>query len=111
LNRNKKQLERELIRELSKCEVTEIPCFTNVAKDLLVKISTELNCPTYLPPIMGAGSGWAGHAPTLEIIWVGIAHPKFPSLEIIWVTTAHPRFCAKTVAYCIMINKQFSFYV
>jgi len=22
-----------------------------------------------------------GHAPTLEIIWVGIAHPEFPVLE------------------------------
>jgi len=40
--------------------------------------------------------------PTLEIIWVGIAHPEFPSLEIIWVTTAHPGFCAKT---CIMISQ------
>jgi len=27
--------------------------------------------------------GQGGRVPTLEIIWVGIAHPKFPSLEIV----------------------------
>jgi len=46
-----------------------------------------------------AVGGQGGHAPTLEIIWVGIAHPEFPSLEIIWVTTAHPGFFEKTVLY------------
>jgi len=56
-----------------------------------------------------AVAGQGGHAPTLVIIWVGVAHPEFSSVEIIWVTTAHPGFCAKTVG--IMINKQFSFYV
>jgi len=44
--------------------------------------------------------GWqGGHESTLEIIWVGIAHPEFPSLEIIWVTTAYPGFWAKNVLY------------
>jgi len=43
--------------------------------------------------------GQGGHVPTLEIFWVGIAHPEFPSLERVWVTTAHPGFCAKTVLY------------
>jgi len=43
--------------------------------------------------------GQGGHVPTLEIIWVGFAHPKFPFLERIWMTNAHPEFCAKTVLY------------
>jgi len=50
---------------------------------------------SWAPALVGHG----GHAPTLKIIRVGIAHPEFPSLEIIWVTTAHPGFCAKTVLY------------
>jgi len=29
--------------------------------------------------------GQAGHVPTLEIIWEGIAHPEFTSLERVWV--------------------------
>jgi len=28
-------------------------------------------------------SGQGGRVATLEIIWVGIAHPEFPSLEIV----------------------------
>jgi len=55
------------------------------------------------------GQGW--HVPTLEIFWVGIAHPEFPSLEIFLVRTAHPEFWAKTLRYCIMIIKQLSFYI
>jgi len=43
--------------------------------------------------------GQGGHAPTLEIIWVGIAHTEFPSLKRVWVTIAHPGICAKTVPY------------
>jgi len=43
--------------------------------------------------------GQGGHAPTLGIVRVGIAHPEFPSLERVWVTTAHPGLCAKTVLY------------
>jgi len=59
-------------------------------------------------PWAPALGGQSGHAPTLEIIWVGIAHPEFPLLERVWMTTTHPGFCAKTVgayaAYHIMIN-------
>jgi len=43
--------------------------------------------------------GQGGRVPTLEIIWVGIAHPEFPSLEIVRMKTAHPGYCAKTVQY------------
>jgi len=43
--------------------------------------------------------GQGGHAPTLNIIWLGIAHPEFHSLKKVWVTTAHPGFCAETVPY------------
>jgi len=60
-------------------------------------------------PWAPALGGQGGHVPTLEKIWVGIAHPTFPSLVGVWVTTTHPGFCAKQ--YCIMLNKQFSFYV
>jgi len=44
--------------------------------------------------------GQGGHEPTLEKIWVGIAHPEFPALERVWLTTAHPGICAKRVLYC-----------
>jgi len=50
---------------------------------------------SWVPALGGQG----GHVPTLEIMWMGIAHPEFPSLERVWVTTAHPGFCAKTVLY------------
>jgi len=50
-----------------------------------------------------------GRGPTLEIIWVDIAHPEFPSLEIVWMKTAHPGYWAKTVQYYDI--KQFSFYM
>jgi len=53
----------------------------------------------HFKPWAPAPGGQGGHVPTLEIIWVGIAHPEFPSLERVWVTTAHPGYCAKTVAY------------
>jgi len=46
-----------------------------------------------------AVGGQGGHVPTLEIIWLGIAHSEFPILEKNWVTTAHPGFCPKTVLY------------
>jgi len=34
-------------------------------------------------PWAPALGGQGGRVPTLEIIWVGIAHPEFPSLEIV----------------------------
>jgi len=51
-------------------------------------------------PWAPAVGGQGGHVPTLEIIWVGIAHPEYPSLEIVWVMSAHPGFGEKVVSYC-----------
>jgi len=56
-------------------------------------------------PWAPALGGQGGHVPTLEKIWVGIAHPTFPSLVGVWVTTTHPGFLCKG----IMIIKQFRF--
>jgi len=53
----------------------------------------------HFKPWAPAPGGQGGHVPTLEIIWVGIAHPEFPSLERVWVMAAHPVFCAKTILY------------
>jgi len=49
----------------------------------------------WAPTLVGQG----GHVPTLEIIWVGIAHPELPSLKRVWLTTVHPGFLEKTVPY------------
>jgi len=39
----------------------------------------KTGCVPWAPALDGQG----GRVPTLEIIWVGIAHPEFPSLEIV----------------------------
>jgi len=49
-----------------------------------------------------APGGQGGHATTLEIIWVGIAHPGIPSLEIVCVRCQCPHWilCKHFVNSC-----------
>jgi len=73
---------------------------------MLTFTSTPLPLRKFIPWAPALGGQGGGREPTLEIIWVGIAHPEFPSLEIVWMKLPTLEIVQKQ--YSI---KQFSFYI